>query len=119
MSNLSPQQFWFHSTHEELTEGSVLQPGKSINKNNFANEKGASNKSVWLEPKAHLALGWGSQAARAAGEDTAHVYQVEPSDAPVKKGNRGWSTTSAKVVKRVASAPAVPYSLKSSKEAVK
>jgi hypothetical protein len=119
VSNLSPKQFWFHSTHEELPEGSVLQPGKSINKNNFANEQGASNKSVWVEPKAHLALGWGSQAARAAGEDTAHVYQVEPTEAPVKKGNKGWATSSAKVVKRVASAPAVPYSLKSSKEAVK
>ena len=117
--NLSTQQFWFHSTHEDLPEGATLQTGKSMDKNNFATDKGASNKSVWIEPKAHLALGWGSQAARTAGKDIVHVYQVEPTDAPTKKGNRGWTTNSATVVKRVASVPAVPYSLKTSKEALK
>ena len=117
--NLSPKQFWFHSTHEDLPEGTVLQPGQSRDVKNFANEKGASNKAVWIEPKAHLALGWGSQSARSAGKETAHVYEVQPTEAPVKKGNKGWATTSAKVVKRVASVPAVPYSLKSAKEALK
>ena len=119
VQNLSQQQFWFHSTPEDLPEGATLQPGKSMDKNNFSTDKGASNNSVWIEPKTHLALGWGSQAARAAGKKIAHVYQVEPTDAPKNKGTRGWSTNSAKVVKRVASAPAVPYSLETSKEALK
>jgi hypothetical protein len=119
MSNLNPKQFWFHSTHEDLPEGSVLQPGQSRDVNNFPTDKGANNKNVWIEPKAHLALGWGSQAARSARKDTAHVYEVQPLEDPVKKGNKGWTTTSATVVKRVASVPAVPYSLKSAKEALK
>jgi hypothetical protein len=119
MSNLNPKQFWFHSTHEDLPENTVLEPGATRDTHNFSTDKGASNKSVFVEPKAHLALGWGSQAARTAGKDIAHVYEVEPSEDPVKKGNKGWATSSAKVVKRVASVPAVPYSLKTAKEALK
>jgi hypothetical protein len=119
MSNLNPKQFWFHSTHEDLPEGTVLEPGATRDTHNFSTDKGASNKSVFVEPQAHLALGWGSQAARTAGKDTAHVYEVEPTEAPVKKGNRGWTAPSAKVVKRVASVPAVPYGEESAKEALK
>jgi hypothetical protein len=119
VSNLNPKQFWFHSTHEDLPEGTVLTPGQSRDVNNFAGDKGASNKHVWIEPQSHLAMGWGTQAALTAGKDTAHVYEVEPTEAPVKKGNRGWTAPSAKVVKRVASVPAVPYGEESAKEALK
>lgn len=116
-SKLSKQP-WFHSTHEILTEGTILQTGSTLGVNNFKGEGKVNNRKVWIEPKAHLALGWGSQAARHNRKKIAYIYEVTPSSIPVKKGNRGWITDSAIVIKLVATLPAIPYSLDSSKEAV-
>lgn len=119
LDTLVSLQSWFHSTPEILDIGTVLVPGVELDNNNFAGERGASNRKVWIEPKAYLALGWGSQVARSKGLEITHIYEVKPSSIPIKKGNNGWVTESAIVVKLVMTLPAIKYSLQSSKDAVK
>lgn len=106
---LTLKQEWFHSTPEELMEGTVLIPGINLGINNFVGDDKANNKKVWIEPQAYGALGWGSQATRRQGKEVAHIYQVMPSTAPVKKSERGWITDSAVILKLVATVPAVAY----------
>ena len=116
--NLASKQKWFHSTPAELPVGTVLKTGESLGINNFLGDDKANNKKVWIEPKAHLALGWGSQASRINGKQVTHIYQVQPNTAPIKKGNKGWVAESALVVSLFATLPAIAYSLESSEEAV-
>jgi hypothetical protein len=109
---------WFHSTPEELEDGAQLTPGSARGVHNFRGDQYANNEAVWIEPAHYLALGWGSQVARASGRSVVHIYEVQPSETPKKHGNRGWSTTSAIVVKKVTSVPAISYSASTAKAAI-
>jgi hypothetical protein len=94
--NIGQQFEWFHGTKANLTEGDTIVPGAELNKNNFP--PAGDNSKVWLSNQAHHAAGWASRAAR---KGTVNVYQVTPETDPEDNGPLGYSTTRAKVVKKI------------------
>jgi hypothetical protein len=92
------QQFkhLFHGTKAVLAEGDTIVPGAELGKNNFP--PAGDNSKVWLSNKPYHAAGWASRAAR---KGTVHVYEVAPETEPKDNGALGYSTTRAKVIKKI------------------
>lgn len=66
---------YFHGTHEDLAPGTVLRPGSVLGRQNWPDKE---NHAVFMTRTAAGAKTWAGNAAKNAGKETAHVYEVEP-----------------------------------------